>query len=307
MKKIRTTIYLLFLTVSVFYGQNNAFDFLRLDSSPRASALGGAYIAETADPNVIFYNPAGIVNTKNIPVSFSYLKHIAGINSFSLSSAFDFMDLGKFATAIQYINYGSFDERDAAGTKLGTFSAGDFAFTLAYGNNVNNRLFYGGGIKFVYSGIADVYSMGILGDFGLQYIIPESNWKFGLSLLNMGRQISYYGTVNEEMPFSVQLGFSKKLAHTPLQIFFAFTRLNDEDRFKYINAGAEITLSKIIQLRVGYDNKKREEFKVASSAGLGGFSFGLGIAVRKYHIDYAFNSMGSIGAMHRIGITTSFN
>jgi outer membrane autotransporter protein len=81
------------------------------------------------------------------------------------------------------------------------------------------------------------------------------------------------------------LGGSKKLAHMPLEIFFAFTRLNDDDRFKFINIGAEFTLSKVIQLRFGYDNMKREEYKVASSSGLGGFSFGIGIDVKGYNLN----------------------
>lgn len=43
------------------YAQDNpSYDFLKVDPSARASALAGAFETITDDPNVIFYNPAGL-------------------------------------------------------------------------------------------------------------------------------------------------------------------------------------------------------------------------------------------------------
>ena len=302
MKNIKIITVLFFGIFTQILGQNT-YDFLRLDSSPRAAALGGAYVSVNDDPNIIFYNPAGITNIENIPISFSFLKHLVDINSVSLASTFNIDGIGKFASSLQYINYGDFEERDESGNKLGNFNPSDLAFTIAYGNRFNENLTYGIGLKLIYSNIADNSSLGIAGDLGLQYLLPQNGWSFGLSVLNIGNQLTYYNEVSEDLPTSIQLGATKTLERMPLQIFFAFTRLNDDDRFKFFNIGAEFTLSKIIQLRFGYDNIKREEYKVASSSGLGGFSFGIGIDVKGYDVDYAFNSIGDIGAMHRIGVT----
>jgi len=46
--------------------------------------------------------------------------------------------------------------------------------------------------------------------------------------------------------------------------------------------------------------------KIGNFAGLAGFAIGLGITVKDYQFNYAFSSMGQIGAMHRIGVTTNF-
>ncbi len=302
MKNIKIITFLLFAFSLQILGQNT-YDFLQLDSSPRASALGGAYVASSGDPNIVFYNPAGITNTENIPISFSFLKHLADINSVSLASTFNIDGIGKFASALRYINYGNFEERDESGAELGSFNPSDLAFTITYGNHLTENITYGASMKLIYSNIASYSSFGVAGDLGMQYLLPEQGWNFGVSLLNMGSQFTYYNELSESLPFSVQLGASKKLERMPLQIFLALTRLNDGDRFKYFNIGAEFTLSKVIQLRFGYDNMKREEYKVASTSGLGGFSFGVGIDVADYDIDYAFSSMGTIGAMHRIGVT----
>jgi hypothetical protein len=302
MKNIKIIIALMFGIVFQIVGQNT-YDFLRLDSSPRASALGAAYVAVADEPNALFYNPASITNIENIPISFSYLNHLVGINSVSLASTFNIGSLGKFGSSLQYTNYGNFDEYDESANKLGSFNPSDLAFTVAYGNNFNEHFTYGVGVKVIYSSIADNSSTGMAADFGIQYLLPENGWNFGLSILNVGSQLTYYNQTREDLPMSIQLGGSKKLSRMPLQLFFAFTRLNDDNRFKYFNFGAEFTLSKVIQLRFGYDNIKREEYKIASSSGLGGFSFGVGIDVKGYDVDYAFNSMGNIGAMHRIGVT----
>lgn len=304
MKNFKLTIFLLIVLSFQLFGQST-YDFLRLDSSPRASALAGAYVAGSNDPNIIFYNPAGITNLEKTPVSFSFLKHLSDINTVSLASAFNIKGIGKFASSIKYVNYGTIDERDESGNKLGTFTSSDLAFTVTYGNSFNENIICGVSAKIIYSNIADYSSIGVASDLGVQYLLPKYGWNFGLSLMNIGQQITYYNSVKEPLPFSVQLGATKKLARMPLQIFFALTRLNDDDPLNFFNIGAEFTLSKVIQLRFGYENMKRKDYKITSVSALGGFSFGLGVNVKNYNIDYAFNSAGVIGAMHRIGITTT--
>ena len=103
-----------FLCVSVVSAQNT-YEFLRLDTSPRAAALAGSYVATNDDPNVLFYNPAGINLVQGTPISFSYLKHLLDINSASLAVTKEYQGLGKFSAGIKYISYGSFTKADASG------------------------------------------------------------------------------------------------------------------------------------------------------------------------------------------------
>lgn len=305
MKKVSVIVLLTLLGASHLIAQTT-YDFLRIEMSPRAAALGGTYVSNANDPDVIFYNPAGFKTIEKTPVSFSFVKHLMDINSASLSSTFEIDGLGRFGAAIQYISYGSFDKADEYGNKTGNFSAGDLSMLIGYTNSLAENFYYGVNLKFIYSSIDEYSSMGLAGDIGLQYLIPEKGWNFGFSVLNLGSQLTYYSYTKEDLPTSIQLGLSKKLEHTPLEIFFAFTRLNDDNRFDYINAGVEFTLSKVIQLRFGYDNNRRKQQKVGASSGLAGFSFGLGVNLSSYKFNYAFSSMGSIGALHRIGVTAVF-
>ncbi len=302
-------VFIILLTAS--NQAQNIYEFLRLDNSPRAAALAGSFVANGDDPNVMFYNPAGIKALQNKPASFSFLKHLEDINSASLVYSQEINDWGRFAAGIQYINYGNFIEADQFANKLGEFGAGDLALTLGYANQLDENFFYGVNVKFIYSSIADYSSTGLATDIGLQYHIPEERWSFGFSILNLGSQLTSYVNTTENLPLDVRFGFAKTLQNLPLTFFASLNKLNEKhekfgDRFTQFTFGGEFKLSNTLRLRLGYDNQKRKELKVGSSAGLAGFNMGLGIKISDYMFDYGFSSMGLIGAMHRVGISTSF-
>ncbi len=291
------------------FGFSQTYDFLRLDNSPRAAAMAGSFVANFDDPNVMFYNPSGINSLEGTPVSFSYLNHLLDINSASLAIAKNFDGLGNFAAGVQYITYGTFKGRDEAGRDIGNFSANDFAFTLSYGNKLEENFFYGVSSKIIYSGINDVSSTAIGFDIGLQYVLAQQDLSFGFSALNLGTQIDAYENYKEELPLDVRVGFSKGLQRVPVKFYFSFNRLNDDadkfmNRFNNFTFGGEIKLSNVLKLRLGYDNDKRKDLVIGTTAGLAGFNIGIGALINKYNFDYSFSSMGLIGSLHRIGIST---
>lgn len=306
MKKV-----ILILTfISTLTSAQSVYEFLRLDTSPRAAAVAGSFVANNDDPNVIFYNPAGINHLQGLPVSFSFTKHLLDVNSASLVASKEFEGVGKFGAAIQYMNYGDFTKADEAGNNLGSFSAGDFALILGYGNKLGDNFYYGANVKLIYSKLADVSSTAGAIDLGLQLEIPETKWNFGFSILNLGSQFSSYYDFKEDLPLDIRLGFSKQLENLPLKFFWSFNKLNENQdsffkRFTQITFGGEFKLGQSMRLRFGYDNEKRKELKLGSSAGLAGFNLGLGFAIKSYNIDYGFTSLGLIGAIHRFGISTS--
>ena len=295
-----------------FSYSQNIYDFLRLDGSARAGALGGSFVANNDDADVIFYNPAGIELLQGNPASFSFVKHLMDINLASLSYSTEFEDIGRFGAAIKYINYGNFQEADEFGTKTGEFGANEMAFVVGYANNLDENFYYGANAKFIYSGIADRSSTAMALDLGLHYAIPDKNWNFGFAVLNIGGQISkYYETsASEDLPLDVVIGVSKRLENLPLRLSVDFHKLNQErddfiQRFKAFTVGAEFTLSKVLKLRLGYDNERRSEFKIGSTAGIAGFNAGLGVKISDYQFDYGYSSLGLVGGLHRIGISTS--
>jgi hypothetical protein len=310
MKKSFVFASLIFLASSVF--AQSTYEFLRLDTSPRAAALAGSYVSNNDDPNVIFYNPAGINLLKGSPASFSFLKYLMDINVASLAISEDFEGIGRFGAGVQYINYGTFTKADESGTNLGSFSAGEMAISIGYGNQLDENFYYGANLKFIYSSIAGISSTAAAADVGLHYTIPDQRLNFGFSAMNLGTQLKSYFDTREELPVDVRLGFSKELEKLPFRFFWSFNRMTDKEssfikHFGHITAGGEFRLGKSFRLRLGYDNQKRKDLKIGSTPGLTGFSLGLGFIIKNYNVDYSFSSLGSIGSLHRFGISTDLD
>lgn len=306
--RIFLLIFLFIPFLSRLQAQSPAYDFLRLDLNPRAAALAGSFVTNTDDPNVIFYNPAGINSLKETPVSISYVNYFLDINLGGLAVSKDFENAGRFALGVNYINYGTFTRADEFKNKLGEFHAGDVAFVLGYANSLDENFFYGLNVKFIYSSIAEVSSSAAAADLGLQYLLPGQQIVFGLSALNLGGQIKpYYETHREDLPVDLRFGISKKMEHIPLTLSLSLNKLNESqsfsDKLKVFSLGAEFNLSKVLRLRLGYDNEKRREMKLDTSTGLAGFNIGVGALISGYNFDYSYSSYGFIDSIHRIGIT----
>lgn len=297
------------LHYSLLYSQT--YEFLRVDMSPTAAALGGSFVANNDDADVIFHNPAGISQLEATPVSFSYLSHLMDINFASVSASREFSGIGRLGAAIKYANYGTFTEADEYGNKGGEYGAGELALLVGYASELDDNIYYGINLKYIHSSLHDYSSSAIATDIGVHFVIPSQMINIGLSVLNLGTQLSSYIDTKEDLPLDVSIGISKKLEHLPLKLYLDIHRLNNDDgeftdRFKAFTIGGEFTLSKALRLRIGYDNQKRTDLKISDFAGLAGFNLGLGITISDYTFNYAFSSLGEVGAFHRIGIRTAF-
>ncbi len=305
------------LGVFLFGGTANAggystFDFLRLPMSARAAALGNTFLTGLNDPAMLFTNPGALSSIEGPSASIGFLKHLMDVNAGYAAYAQKYDELGWFSAGITYVNYGSFDETDKFGNLTGsTFGASDMALSLGYGNRIEN-LHYGAAVKVIYSYIEEYSASGLALDAGVSYNIPEQQIVIAASVLNLGTQLSSYGSQNEDLPFDLRIGVGKKLEHLPLNIMLNFHKLNESadsffDRFQNFSIGGEFDLSDSFKARVGYYNEMRRELKIGNTAKLAGFSGGFGLLVSGYMVDYAYTSLGELpGALHRFAITTTF-
>ncbi|MBI4548749.1 MAG: type IX secretion system protein PorQ [Ignavibacteriae bacterium] len=294
-------------SASLTAGSKSTYDFLRADVGARAAALGGSLVTLTDDPNVIFYNPAGLSTLSGRKVSVGFFKHLMDVNAGYASFGTEIPQLGFVGAGVQYINYGEFDRTGEEGQNLGTFSAGELAITAGYGDQLQTGLSYGVNAKFIYSSIAEVRSTAVALDFGLQYTAVPNRMIVGTSLLNLGTQLDPYVNTREHLPLDFKVGASLYPEHLPAVIMLNLHRLNEQqdnfvDRFKAFSIGAEFTASTNVKLRFGYNHERRQESKIRASSGLAGFSTGVGISTGMYAIDYSFSSIGPIGGLHRISV-----
>ena len=310
--KIKLILLLITGAITARAQDNSSYDFLKVDPSARSSALAGAFETTTDDPNIIFYNPAGLSTMTKKKVSAGFGKYLLGINFGAVSYVQKYKNIGWFGAGVKYFNYGTFDYTDENGVTSGTFGASDLMLSLGYSNYLYDIVNYGVNVKYIYSKIAGYNSSAFAVDFGLMYVIPSDQIQLGLSVNNLGSQINSYIDTKEKLPLDIRIGASKKLEHLPLRLSFSLSNLNQSrdkfiQRFKSFSLGGELSFSENVAVRIGYDNQKRQDLKLGTSLGIAGFSAGIGIKfLNRYQFDYALNSFGKVGSMHRFNLGYSF-
>lgn len=287
------------------------YDFLRVDASARAAAMGGSFVTVTNDPVGMYYNPASLQTVDSTQAAFTYFKHLLDINSGSATFATTLEDIGHVGVGVTYNNYGAFTRTDRVGQEIGEFSSNDIVAALGWATYLGEGFSAGLNLKGIFSSIDNVGSSAIALDGGLLFIDTTNRLQAGLSILHLGSQLATYGEESEQLPVDLRLGVSHQLRGLPLLVALNFSRLLDQeesfvDRFSSFSVGGEFTLSKPLRLRIGYNNRVRQDVAFGQSKGLSGFSGGIGLVLKDYRFDYAFNSYDRLGGLHRVSLNAIF-
>jgi hypothetical protein len=322
-------------------GGSYTFAFLDLPNSARIAALGGNVNAiKDNDISLALVNPSLITAKMHNQVALSFVDYFSDINYGFASYARNFKKVGMFDASIQFINYGKFTNTDATGLSYGTFTAGEYAFNIGWGRQLDSLFSIGANLKNIYSHFDQYTSYGIAVDVGGTYSSSKSNFAATILALNIGRQVKSYTEGNSEsLPFELQAGLSKKLAHTPLRLSLVLRHLEKfdltytdpnhpeptvdaltgealpEKKFgkfldkcmRHVVFGGELSPSKNFSLRLGFNYERRKELKVDTKTGTVGFCWGFGFRVKQFHFNYARAAYHLVGSPNHITISTNLS
>ena len=321
--RVLITILVIFLTTENTAGQSNSSSIYRfLEVSPTAgtSGLGGSHIGYfNGDYSLSHLNPAYIGSDEGLAVSGTYINFLGEANMGFSSLKFDNKEWGVISVGIRYVSYGEFDFLDTEGVEYGTFRAGDLALSGAYRQQVFTNLTVGAEIGFIHSTYADVRSSGISLAGGLFYRESDKNFSAGLSVRNLGSQISSYAGTREPLPLNISAGFSKKPESFPFLITLTLNELNDWNRELYSDdtepsffdhlvrhmiVGGEMDMGETVTLRIGYDHYLHELTKSNKNFDLAGLAFGVGVNIGDLTFDISRNSYSDLGGLTRISLKT---
>lgn len=338
MKKICFFFLLLTLIVPATFAQiggNNTYEFLNLSPSARATALGGIQIAAMDDDaSLAFQNPSLYNENMHSQLSVNTVAYLADINYGYVSYTHDFDSLFTGNFGIQYISYGDFTQTDPTGQVLGSFKGGEYALTVGGARKWKN-LSYGANLKFIMSSLESYNSVGLAADLAATYYKPEKEWGLALVVKNIGGQLTAYEDTKEAIPFEIQLGFSKKLKYLPLRLsiiaqhlqkwdiryddpnvqttsFFGEDPVDEGSHvidifFRHLVFSGELFLGKNVRLRVGYNHLRRQELALDNQGGFSGLSFGGGIRITKFQINYGYAGYHPGSAAHHFSINTKIS
>jgi len=260
-------------------GGNPVFSFIKNPATAEVAAIGGSNVS------LIGNNVAA---------------------GFSNPSLLQTLGLG-----VQYLNYGSIDQTDAAGNLLGMYRPSDFAVQLGTSKQYNQKWWLGAAAKFIHSNYGQYRSSALALDASLTYFDEAAGLQAGVVVTNMGTQLNAYaGAVKEELPFEINAGVSKKLADAPLQFSLTlqqlqrFNLLGSDTSFIVSESGkkystfdkmmshvvlaAQLTLAENINCNLGYNVLRRQSLNGYNiTNGLNGVTFGVGVIMQKLHINYA--------------------
>lgn len=320
-------------------GGDNTYEFLNLTSSPRITAMGGDFLTIHDDDILLApTNPSLITPGMHNNLGVSFVDSYAGANYGLAAYSRTYESLGSFVASMHFVNYGEFQGAEVSGERTGTFYAGESALNLGWGRQLDSVFSIGSNLKFIYSSLESYNSFGMAVDVAGSYTSHDRSFTASLIAKNIGRQITaYHGGNIEPLPFELQVGISKRLEHLPFRYSILFNHLEKWDlRYDDLSArqydqqtgeviespkieqiadnlmrhlvfGGELMIGKSLSLRAGYDYRRRQELKTVSKTATVGFSWGIGLRISKFNIQYARSTYHLAGSPNYISITTSLS
>jgi hypothetical protein len=316
-------------------GGTTTYKFLNLTNSARVAALGSNFLTiRDHDLSLALANPSLISPEMNHTISLNFIDHFAGTSSGFASYGFNLNKLGNFAASMQYYSYGKSDNTNEYGETLGQFNAGEYALNLGWGRMLDSVFSIGANVKMIYSGLEIYNSFGLAVDVAGSYI-PNETFCASILFRNIGRQLTAYTSAGvEPLPFEIQAGISKKLAHVPFRYSLLLQHLEKWDLgytdpnvpvdpftgevtkdtgmdvfaknvMRHIVIGGEFIPAKFLSIRLGYNYLRRDEMKVVTRPGSVGFSWGIGLQVSKFKFSYARAAYHITGSPNFISISTN--
>ncbi|MBQ2366243.1 MAG: type IX secretion system protein PorQ, partial [Bacteroidaceae bacterium] len=223
----RILIYSLLLILALpVMAQEGSFSHtsLRLPMASRVAALGGENISVVDDaPWIGSVNPALYSGVSDNSLGLNFMTYFdSGIwAGAEYSKAFGERHTG--AVFAQMMNYGKMTETDQNGMELGDFSPKDIVVGVGYSYALTDRWAGGATLKGLYSRYADFSAFALAVDLGLNYYDEEKGISVSAAMKNIGAPIKTFDDRPERLPFDLQLGFTQKMKHAPVQISLTMT------------------------------------------------------------------------------------
>lgn len=322
-------------------GGQQTYRFLGLSPSARVSALAGNLITVADDDvNLAYQNPAVLNETMHQQISFNHSFHIDGIGHGFVTYGHH---LEKWNTTVygglKYVNYGEFERTNEFFQTEGTFKASEYAFLLGAGRQLDERLHLGANLK-VISSQFDIYqSFGLAADLSLFYVDTSKNITATFLVKNMGAQLSTYSEeTREPLPFEIQVGLSKRLQYLPFRFSVIYEHLQSwnilyddpnleqdiifigqedtgnsptqdffDNLFRHFVFNGELLLGakENFRLRFGYRHVLRRELTAPGFGSLSGFTFGVGMKINRFRVDYGRYNLHLAGGVNHFTISTN--
>lgn len=291
----------------------SASAFLKIGAgTPRAQALGNAFVSIADGPEALFWNPAGAASATTRELQFSYLDYLQGYKARTLAYL---QPIGKtiIGVTMNYMDMDGFDYRDDIGQQNPTVGkpVQNFVGSVSIARGfLDQGLQIGGTARYINEKLDTNRYTNVGFDVGAK----ARPWKW----LGLGGAIVNIGD-SDEMPRGVRLGADINTKYWTVS--GEYMKYSDSDA--HLGIGLEVHIPEDLlqvaqlDLRVGYYDRDSTGFSTSDnlkSLGLDStskVSFGVGVYSSELFgygasIDYAVTPFGALGTSQQIALSIQF-
>ena len=174
---------------------STAAPFLNIGIGPRASAMGGAFVATANDVTSLYWNPAGASRLESNEAMFTHLSWFADIKYNWAGSMLNIGDMGVVGLSVGYLDYGDLEVTTMAEPE-GTgefFTPHDLFFSLTYAYNLTDRFSIGANFKYINQKIWNTTANGFAVDLGVLFLSDIYGLRIGAAITNFGTDMQLDG------------------------------------------------------------------------------------------------------------------
>jgi len=301
--RIHAALLVLLLVPVAVHAQDGGTDSIfKLGAGSRGMALGNSFVSLVDDASAVYWNPAALKNVGQTEFMAMYMPvfgDFTGANYTYFAFVYPTLSAGAFGIAYMGLGGATFDAYDEQSRPLGEGSGAESQLLFSYAFErhsgwVLGTLATGASFKINHQSV-DPYSSTSAGvDLGFRWV-PDA-----------ARSLSVGVNLQDLVAPEYKLNLAKDPGYRSILLGAGWTRRFDngsalrlmlqydmpevaDSRF---HAGAEYVFSRLVALRVGYDNDV--------------VTFGLGVGAFNYGLDYAFYSRDEAGATQAVTFSARF-
>ncbi|MDI6781510.1 MAG: PorV/PorQ family protein [bacterium] len=293
-------------------------NFLKIGSSPRALALGGAYCSLADDAAAVYWNPAGLTQVKGYEIAMMQNNWLPGIETGFISYVHSpggsvASGKGKTSYACSVSRMGADriletminanGEYEATGN---TFGAQDTMLIASYAASQSKEISIGSNLKFIQEKIADKKSFSMAIDSGILY--QMGFLKLGMTVQNLGTGLKL-AEKRAKLPIGYRFGICVKGTINGKKSTGTIETATWVKEASLVSFGIESYWNEWLALRLGYRDEKDADDRLYlhKKSILKGFSCGFGLSPSpNYSLDYALVPQGDLGFTHIASLQMRF-
>ncbi|MBN1155853.1 PorV/PorQ family protein [candidate division KSB1 bacterium] len=307
----------------------STMNFQLVGISPKASAMGGAYVALCDGAEAMFYNPAGVADMKQpLNVTMNMTNWIADIDYIAGAIAWNLRRFGTIGFSALAVDYGTVHgtslvhPNEKAAYPLGyrddgeVNNVGAYSIGLTYSRAVSSQFYIGANARVVGQNLGENMFYGgdvvknnatkLVFDAGVKYYTGFKDFRFGMAIRNFSSNLKRE-EISEQLPLLFTMGLAIDMMDLMIpslsqahKLTFALDFLHSNSYSERINWGVEYLLWRKLALRGGYQSNQ----DLASwSLGAG---FNSSIGDDQFEFNYSYSKFDLFDAVTRFSIAVSF-